>query len=550
MAGAALLVVGALGGGQLAIGTALGSPPDTAVRTALSPYRDGAFTVRAAAVDARVDIASAEDGSYVLGHTPAGSDVVLDLGLLAGDTARPWWVDPSSGRTVQLADLVSEGIARFPVPGGGPTAWVLVLDDAGAGYGAPDAGAVAEALRSARDDGPSGRRGRGAGDAVTGTDGGGSGSPDAGAERDTEGRGSGADPGERPAADGDAADRSEAGRSEGDGVSGTSGGGERATADGDLDRGSDHDGGAGAGDDGAAGGTPKSRGGSTGNHTTGERSSDEHGDVRSTSDRGAGERGAGERSTGEHSASDRSSGERSTGEPGTGDRSTADRGTGGRRTGDRGPEEGRTGERGTGERADIERSTGAGQGPAGTGDTRPRDDVPSAGEAPASETAPEDRVFPGSAPGKPAPGKPAPGKPASGKPASDKPAREQPARDKPTPAKPTPEKAGKPAPRRSAPDEPAPRKPAAPKQGTQPTDWDRLARCESSGDWGISTGNGYYGGLQFDKATWSDFGGTAYAPTADGASKEQQIEIATKVRDARGGYGSWPACARKLGLAR
>ncbi|MEK6466562.1 transglycosylase family protein, partial [Pseudonocardia alni] len=58
------------------------------------------------------------------------------------------------------------------------------------------------------------------------------------------------------------------------------------------------------------------------------------------------------------------------------------------------------------------------------------------------------------------------------------------------------------------------------------------------------------GGLQFDKGTWSDFGGTKYAPTADGASKEQQIEIATKVRDARGGYGSWPACANKLGLPR
>ena len=80
--------------------------------------------------------------------------------------------------------------------------------------------------------------------------------------------------------------------------------------------------------------------------------------------------------------------------------------------------------------------------------------------------------------------------------------------------------------------------------------WDELAQCESSGDWSISTGNGYHGGLQFDKGTWSDFGGTTYAPTADGATKEQQIEIATKVRDARGGYGSWPACANKLGLPR
>ncbi|WP_307724060.1 MULTISPECIES: transglycosylase family protein [Pseudonocardia] len=51
-------------------------------------------------------------------------------------------------------------------------------------------------------------------------------------------------------------------------------------------------------------------------------------------------------------------------------------------------------------------------------------------------------------------------------------------------------------------------------------------------------------------ATWREFGGTRYAPTADGATREQQIEIAAKVRDTRGGYGSWPACARKLDLPR
>ncbi|WP_305080922.1 transglycosylase family protein, partial [Pseudonocardia sp. WMMC193] len=58
------------------------------------------------------------------------------------------------------------------------------------------------------------------------------------------------------------------------------------------------------------------------------------------------------------------------------------------------------------------------------------------------------------------------------------------------------------------------------------------------------------GGLQFSQATWEDFGGTAHAPRADAATREQQIAVATKVRDQRGGYGSWPACARKLGLPR
>jgi Transglycosylase-like domain len=80
--------------------------------------------------------------------------------------------------------------------------------------------------------------------------------------------------------------------------------------------------------------------------------------------------------------------------------------------------------------------------------------------------------------------------------------------------------------------------------------WDRLARCESSGDWAIDTGNGYYGGLQFDVTTWNGFGGREFAPRADRASRAQQIAVATRVRDARGGYGSWPACAAKLGLPR
>lgn len=80
--------------------------------------------------------------------------------------------------------------------------------------------------------------------------------------------------------------------------------------------------------------------------------------------------------------------------------------------------------------------------------------------------------------------------------------------------------------------------------------WDRLAQCESGGDWSTDTGNGYYGGLQFDKSTWDAYGGNQYAAYPDEASREQQIATASKVRDARGGsYSAWPACSSELGLS-
>lgn len=78
--------------------------------------------------------------------------------------------------------------------------------------------------------------------------------------------------------------------------------------------------------------------------------------------------------------------------------------------------------------------------------------------------------------------------------------------------------------------------------------WDKLAKCESGGDWSINTGNGYSGGLQFDKQTWQSYGGDEYAPTAGKASREEQIAIAEQVRDDRGGYSAWPSCSSKLGL--
>lgn len=77
--------------------------------------------------------------------------------------------------------------------------------------------------------------------------------------------------------------------------------------------------------------------------------------------------------------------------------------------------------------------------------------------------------------------------------------------------------------------------------------WDRLAHCESSGNWSINTGNGYYGGLQFSQSTWQAFGGGAYASRADLATREQQIAVAEKTL-AQQGWGAWPACSAKLGL--
>ncbi|QDQ11978.1 transglycosylase family protein [Streptomyces spectabilis] len=74
-----------------------------------------------------------------------------------------------------------------------------------------------------------------------------------------------------------------------------------------------------------------------------------------------------------------------------------------------------------------------------------------------------------------------------------------------------------------------------------PAEWDRVAACESGGNWSINTGNGYYGGVQFSASTWAAYGGTKYAPTADKASKAQQIEIAEKVLAGQG-KGAWPKC--------
>ncbi len=80
------------------------------------------------------------------------------------------------------------------------------------------------------------------------------------------------------------------------------------------------------------------------------------------------------------------------------------------------------------------------------------------------------------------------------------------------------------------------------------SEWDQVASCESGGNWSINTGNGYYGGLQFSASTWAGYGGTAYAPTADQATKEQQIAIGEKVLAGQG-KGAWPSCGVGLSNA-
>ncbi|MFF5012998.1 transglycosylase family protein [Streptomyces sp. NPDC001165] len=79
--------------------------------------------------------------------------------------------------------------------------------------------------------------------------------------------------------------------------------------------------------------------------------------------------------------------------------------------------------------------------------------------------------------------------------------------------------------------------------------WHKVAACESSGNWSINTGNGYYGGLQFTLSTWEAYGGTRYAPRADLATRDQQIAVAEKVLDGQG-PGAWPVCSVRAGLTR
>jgi resuscitation-promoting factor RpfA len=90
---------------------------------------------------------------------------------------------------------------------------------------------------------------------------------------------------------------------------------------------------------------------------------------------------------------------------------------------------------------------------------------------------------------------------------------------------------------------------SSPAQAATTNTWERLASCESGGNWHINTGNGYYGGVQFNDGTWDGNGGGKYASRADLATKAEQIAIAEKVLDASG-WSPWPACSSRLGLSR
>ena len=77
------------------------------------------------------------------------------------------------------------------------------------------------------------------------------------------------------------------------------------------------------------------------------------------------------------------------------------------------------------------------------------------------------------------------------------------------------------------------------------SDWDRLAECESNGNWSINTGNGYYGGLQFSQSSWQAAGGSGMPHQA---SKAEQIRVAENLHSMQG-WGAWPSCSAQLGLS-
>ena len=90
---------------------------------------------------------------------------------------------------------------------------------------------------------------------------------------------------------------------------------------------------------------------------------------------------------------------------------------------------------------------------------------------------------------------------------------------------------------------------AAPAEAATTTAWDRVAQCESGGNWKINTGNGFYGGVQFSASTWKAYGGKTYASQAHLATKAEQIAIARRVLAGQG-PGAWPTCSRRAGLTK
>jgi resuscitation-promoting factor RpfA len=83
----------------------------------------------------------------------------------------------------------------------------------------------------------------------------------------------------------------------------------------------------------------------------------------------------------------------------------------------------------------------------------------------------------------------------------------------------------------------------APAFASAEPNWDAIAECESGGNWGTNTGNGYYGGLQFSQSTWAANGGTGNPANA---SREEQIRVANNVLQSQG-IGAWPVCGKRGG---
>ena len=82
---------------------------------------------------------------------------------------------------------------------------------------------------------------------------------------------------------------------------------------------------------------------------------------------------------------------------------------------------------------------------------------------------------------------------------------------------------------------------SAPASSAGGADWNAIAACESGGNWSISTGNGFYGGLQFTQQTWLGYGGGQYAASANLATPSEQIAVAQRVLAGQG-IGAWPVC--------
>ncbi|UMB72189.1 transglycosylase family protein [Mycobacterium paraterrae] len=153
--------------------------------------------------------------------------------------------------------------------------------------------------------------------------------------------------------------------------------------------------------------------------------------------------------------------------------------------------------------------------------------APDAPPAPAPEA-------PAPAPEAP-PAPPAPDAPPAPAPEAPAPAPEAP------PAPPAPEAPAPDAPGPDAAPAPKPEEAPAPVKRAYSVNWDAIAACESGGNWGISTGNGYSGGLQFTPSTWHANGGSG---SASGASREEQIRVAENVLHSQG-IGAWPVCGRR-----